>query len=89
MFTFLRDAHDITRGGPPTPFMAFFAYVWLVWVLKALAARRYRPFTDDPGPLAVTVLAFATMLHQSWSTRGAALPYEVRHEAALAESAHL
>jgi len=56
VFTFLRDAHDVTRSGPPTAFMAFFAYVWLVWMLKALAARRYRPSTDDPGPLAVTVL---------------------------------
>jgi hyaluronan synthase len=56
VFTFLRDAQYLTRGGPPTPFMVFFAYVWVVWTLKALAARRYRPFTGDPGPLTVTVL---------------------------------
>lgn len=56
MFTFLRDAHDLTRGGAPTAFMAFFAYVWAVWALKVLAARRYRPFCGDPGPLAVSVL---------------------------------
>src|SRR5688572_25978652 len=36
--------------------MAFFLYVWAVWALKALAARRYRPSTADPGPLSVSVL---------------------------------
>ena len=36
----------------------------------------------------IRILAFATMLHQSWSTRPAALPYEFRNEAVLAESAH-
>lgn len=36
--------------------MAFFVYVWVVWTLKALAARRYRPSTADPGPLSVSVL---------------------------------
>jgi hyaluronan synthase len=56
VFTFLRDALNLTRGGTPTAFMAFFVYVWVVWALKALAARRYRPFTGDPGPLAVSVL---------------------------------
>jgi len=36
----------------------------------------------------IRILAFATMLHQSWSTRPAALPYEFRNEAVLAESGH-
>jgi hyaluronan synthase len=36
----------------------------------------------------VRVLAFATMLHQSWSSRPAALPLELPVEAACAESAH-
>src|SRR3954471_5279421 len=36
--------------------MVFFLYVWVVWAFKALAARRYRPSTADPGELAVTVL---------------------------------
>jgi hyaluronan synthase len=36
----------------------------------------------------VRILAFATMLHQSWSTRPAVRPYELGHEAVRAESAH-
>ena len=36
----------------------------------------------------IRLLAFATMLHQSWSTRPATMPYEFRNEAVLAESAH-
>src|SRR3954468_7334495 len=36
--------------------MVFFVYVWAVWGFKALAARRYRPCTADPGELTVTVL---------------------------------
>jgi len=42
-----------------------------------------------PNPwVPIRILAFATMLHQSWSTRPAALPYEFRNEAVLAESGH-
>jgi hyaluronan synthase len=37
----------------------------------------------------IRILAFATMLHQSWSTRPASHPSEVPREAACAESAHL
>jgi hyaluronan synthase len=36
----------------------------------------------------IRVLAFATMLHQSWSTRPVGLPLELPVEAARAESAH-
>jgi hypothetical protein len=36
----------------------------------------------------IRVLAFATMLHQSWSTRPLVLPLELPVEAARAESAH-
>jgi hyaluronan synthase len=44
MFTFLRDALDTVRAGTlPTPFMVFFVYVWIVWTVKAVTARRYRP----------------------------------------------
>jgi hyaluronan synthase len=44
MFTFLRDAFGtLPTGDAPTPFMVFFAYVWIVWTAKALTARRYRP----------------------------------------------
>src|SRR3954454_2379855 len=58
MFTFLRDlGHALTGASPATPFMAFFVYVWVVWVGKALAARRYRPCSDPPPPqLRTTVL---------------------------------
>jgi hypothetical protein len=37
----------------------------------------------------IRILSFATMLHQSWSTRPAARPYELRNEAVLAESGHV
>jgi hyaluronan synthase len=44
MFTFVRDAWATVTGGvTPTLFMAFFAYVWVLWTAKALAAWRYRP----------------------------------------------
>jgi hyaluronan synthase len=56
VFSFLRDAVQTAHGSTPTPFMAFFVYVWVVWLLKRLAGRRYRPFTGDPGPLRVSVL---------------------------------
>jgi hyaluronan synthase len=56
VFSFLRDAAQTARGGAPTAYMAFFVYVWVVWALKLLAGRRYRPFAGDPGPLRVTVL---------------------------------
>ncbi|MDA0159914.1 glycosyltransferase [Solirubrobacter ginsenosidimutans] len=56
MFSFFRDALATARGSAPTPFMVFFVYVWAVWVLKALAARRYRPFAGEAPPLSVTVL---------------------------------
>ena len=57
MFTFLRDGlHVLGGGGEPTLFMAFFVYVWLLWSVKALAARRYRAGKADPGPLSVSVI---------------------------------
>src|SRR4051794_1462860 len=50
MVTFVRDALDWHRSSAPlTPFMGFFVYVWVLWVLKALAARRYRPLTGSPA----------------------------------------
>src|SRR4051794_7170241 len=56
VFSFLRDAAQTARGGAPTAYMVFFVYVWVVWALKLLAGRRYRPFAGDPGPLRVSVL---------------------------------
>jgi len=57
MFSFVRDsAHTAGGGGAPTLFMAFFAYVWLLWGAKALAARRYRPWTAPPPRLGTSVI---------------------------------
>jgi hyaluronan synthase len=57
MFSFVRDAWEALRsGGAPSLFMVFFAYVWALWAAKALAARRYRAPTSDPGPLATSVI---------------------------------
>jgi hyaluronan synthase len=56
VFTFFIDAAHTAGGNAPTAFMAFFVYVWALWAFKALAARRYRPSTGEPGPLSVTVL---------------------------------
>ena len=56
MFTFVRDALGTLRGLPPTLFMAFFAYVWLLWTLKALAARRYRPSRASSAGLRASVI---------------------------------
>jgi hypothetical protein len=36
----------------------------------------------------IRLTGFATMLHQSWSTRPATFPAEVLHEAPVAQSAH-
>jgi hyaluronan synthase len=57
MFSFFRDASEALghRHGP-TLFMGLFAYVWLLWSAKALAARRYRPSTRRPRHLATTVI---------------------------------
>src|SRR3954452_21997587 len=58
MFTFLRDLNDVFGGASTvTPFMWLFVYVWVLWGLKAPAARRYRPWTGTPErPLSTTVL---------------------------------
>jgi hyaluronan synthase len=56
MFSFFRDAWALAHGRAPTLFMSFFAYVWLLWTAKALAARRYRPCTRHPRPLRTSVI---------------------------------
>jgi cellobiuronic acid synthase len=43
VFTFVHHSLQSLRGASPTPFMAFFVYVWLLWAAKAMLARRYRP----------------------------------------------
>jgi hyaluronan synthase len=56
MYTFLLDAYDEVRGAGPTAFTALFVYVWVVWLAKVLAARRYRPATGEPPDLTTTVI---------------------------------
>jgi len=58
MITFVRDLRDALSGvSPATPFMALFVYVWTLWGAKALAARRYRPWSTRPSrALSTTVL---------------------------------
>jgi hyaluronan synthase len=49
VFTFLYRSWETAKGAAPTPFMAFFVYVWLLWTAKALMARRYQP-AEAPTP---------------------------------------
>jgi hyaluronan synthase len=56
VFSFVLDALHTASGRAPTAFMVFFVYVWLLWTLKLIAARRYRPSSADPGELVVSVL---------------------------------
>jgi hyaluronan synthase len=56
MFSFLIDTYDAIGGAGPSLFMAFFLYVWALWAAKALAARRYRPSTDDASGVATSVI---------------------------------
>jgi cellobiuronic acid synthase len=56
MFTFLIDTYDAVGGAPPTLFMVFFVYVWVLWTAKAFAARRYRPWSGSGAGLTTTVI---------------------------------
>jgi cellulose synthase/poly-beta-1,6-N-acetylglucosamine synthase-like glycosyltransferase len=56
VFTFLIDTYDAVRGAGPTVFMCFFVYVWLLWLAKSLAARRYRPSVGPASALTTTVI---------------------------------
>jgi hyaluronan synthase len=56
VFAFLRDLHRAAGGASVTPFMAFFVYVWVAWVAKAVLALRYRPWTGTPPELRTTVI---------------------------------
>ncbi|MFL5827965.1 MAG: glycosyltransferase [Thermoleophilaceae bacterium] len=57
MFTFLYHGFRVvTHGASVTPFMWFFLYVWTLWAAKALGARRYRPWCDEPSLRRTTVL---------------------------------
>jgi hyaluronan synthase len=56
VFTFLYRSWETARGAAPTPFMAFFVYVWLLWTLKALMARRYQPVEGATRARTTTVI---------------------------------
>jgi hyaluronan synthase len=56
VFTFINQAYESVRGAAPTPFMAFFVYVWVLWTAKAVLARRYRPSTLQPRARTSTVI---------------------------------
>jgi hyaluronan synthase len=56
VYTFLLDAYDDLHGAGPTVFMALFAYVWAVWIAKAVLARRYRPFASSADGVTTTVI---------------------------------
>jgi cellobiuronic acid synthase len=56
VFTFLIDSYDTAGGAAPTAFMAFFVYVWLLWLGKTLAARRYRPWVGPASERTTTVI---------------------------------
>ena len=56
MVTFLIDLYDTVGGAGPTAFMVFFLYVWLLWAVKLLAAKRYRPWPGPAPALTTTVI---------------------------------
>src|SRR4051812_42135075 len=56
MFTFLRESGEALSGAGLTVFMGFFAYVWMLWSAKALAARRYRPWSNPTAGLSASVI---------------------------------
>jgi hyaluronan synthase len=56
VFTFLSHGYGVLHGAAPTLFMGFFVYVWVLWAAKALAARRYRPWSGEPPGFATTVI---------------------------------
>jgi hyaluronan synthase len=63
VFSFLYRSWETVRGASPTPFMAFFVYVWLLWSAKALLARRYR--RSDGGGAARTSSVLVPVYNES------------------------
>ena len=47
MIAFIYQLLDWIRHSQPHFFVAFFIYVWLVWAIKMLGARRYAPAEND------------------------------------------
>src|SRR5215210_5856028 len=56
MFTFLINSYDAVGGAGPTVFMGFFVYVWVLWLAKSLAPKRYRPWIGPESALTTTVI---------------------------------
>jgi hyaluronan synthase len=59
VYTFHAYLTDFVEHGVFHLFLVFFAYVWLIWLLKSILAARYRPVVDEGGtvdPLRTTVL---------------------------------
>jgi hyaluronan synthase len=57
VISFARDVWAALRAGQGlTPFLVFFLYVWVVWLVKALLARRYRPWTAPCPGLRASVI---------------------------------
>jgi len=56
VFTFVYRCWETARGAAPTPFMAFFVYVWLLWTAKAVFARRYAPVSARRSSRTSTVI---------------------------------
>ena len=56
MFTFLFHGYAVLHGAAPSLFMGFFVYVWVLWGAKALAARRYRPWSETTDAFTSSVI---------------------------------
>jgi hyaluronan synthase len=49
VYTFYVYLRDVLANGGFYLFIAFFVFVWAVWLLKSAIASRYRPFVDRGG----------------------------------------
>jgi cellulose synthase/poly-beta-1,6-N-acetylglucosamine synthase-like glycosyltransferase len=47
VYTFYVYLRDVLANGGFYLFLAFFVFVWTVWIAKTLIASRYRPFVDQ------------------------------------------
>jgi hyaluronan synthase len=56
MFTFVVDTYDMVHGSGLSAFMAFFIYVWLLWLAKSFLASRYRSWITPMSHLTTTVI---------------------------------
>ncbi len=48
MFIFLLQIRHMLGGHPEIYLFAVYsALIWIIWIVKVLMSRRYRPYTDD------------------------------------------